>query len=736
LALLERALEDARLITITGPGGCGKTRVALEFAARMAAGTHSSTVAIVELATATTMDELVSSMMRALGLRERGGRAAVDVLLDELAERDVLLVLDNSEQIARMMAELAARLLRAAPAARLLVTSREPLGAEQEAVFLLAPLGLPEPGGGVAAIVGSDAGRLFVDRASGSDPAFALTPANAPAVARICRALDGLPLALELAAARVPEATLDEIATALATDDDRIAALPQHRSLTASLDWSLRLLDRDERRLFASLAVFAGGWGVAAARAVGLPDAGRGRVVQLLGALEAKGLIVPTPTADGKRWSLLRTIGEHAERVLALDRREHDGAQARHLAWYLNYARGVDSLLLAPRGIDLIDEEAPNLRLALRRAISAGAPTALQMAASLTRYWLLAERYAEARSSCASVLADVAPDGDGALRAIVHCGAALSATLAEDYENAFGELQAGLSLSGAIAGHVAEADFRQMSSMVLILTGVDAPAGLRSARLALEQASGSTDRLGLAWALVTVAFAEGLCDRFDAALVAYQDFLSVPGAPELVRLRTWAELAAAYAEVMIGSPARALAHAESAVELEGEWPSMTHFIAVSQRIHALARLGRADDALAAAASAITLARDSGAMMALPAIEVSLAIAELVAGEAESAGVRARRVAELPQLHTVALMREVLGYVALAAADGAQASGEADALREIGRITGSRRQRAVADLIGGRAAISADPDRARKLLHASLSAHAALALERGVADALE
>jgi len=439
---------------------------------------------------------------------------------------------------------------------------------------------------------------------------------------------------------------------------------------------------------------------------------------------------------NGERWSFLQTIGDHARRLLALDDEERTDTEARHLAWSSTYACSVNELLLDPRGSELIDEETPNLRLALTRAISSDSLTALEIAASLMRHWILAERFTEAHTSSAAVLASEPRGDEAGLRAIVHCGAALTATLAEDYAAAVGELQSALASADAIADPATDANFRQMSSMVLILTGIDVQGGLESARGAVEQARVSGDRLGLAWALVSLTFAEGLCDRFDAALAAYEEFLSIPGAPELARLRTWAELAAAYAEVMVGSPARALAHAQTAVELEGEWPTMTHFMAVSQRIHALARLGRADDALADAARALARAVDSGAMMAIPAIEVGLAIAELVAGDTASAGARALRVAELPQLHTVALMREALGYVALAGGDGAGARAQAAALSEIARLTASRRQQAVADLIAGRAALADEPEQARELLHSSLSAAAELGLERSAADALE
>jgi predicted ATPase/DNA-binding NarL/FixJ family response regulator len=716
VTVVEHQLGSARLLTLTGAGGCGKTRVALEVADRAGA-------VVVELAAVQTPEQVVDAWLRALALRERAGRTPAETLLESLAGRSLLLVLDNCEHVAAEVALLVTAVLDAAPGVRLLATSREPLGPPGEVVLQLEPLGLPDARGDVAAVVRSAAGRFFVERAAAADPRFALTPDTAPAVTEICRRLGGLPLALELAAARVTNIAPTEIAGGLA----------RHRSLRASLDWSHALLDEPERVLLRRLSAFAGGWTAGAARAVALPAQDEGSVRARLEALARKGLIV---TVGPERWSFLPPIaGYAAERLLEAG--DADETRARHLEYFRAFAARADARLLDPHGHELIDAETANLRRALERAIERDAAAALALVASLTRHWILAEHFEEGRTALAAALAVGGEGTEPAALALAHCCAGLLGTLSEDYEAAIGHTMTGLALTPAVEDPRAEGQCLQMSSMVLILTGMDLDTGLGSARRAAELLRSSGDLLGVAFALTTVEWAEGLCDRFDAARAAYAELLAIPGAGDHVRLRTWAELAAAWAEVVAGSPADALRHADRALELEGEWPSMTHFIAVSHRVHALARLGRTADALAEGTGALTRATGSGAAMATPAIEMALAIAELAHGDAAAARERARPIAEQPQLHTAAIMRETLARAALAERDVDGARAQAGALAAIAERTGSARQRAVADFArGAAAALADDDDGARELLQSALAAHAHTGFDRGAADVLD
>jgi predicted ATPase/DNA-binding CsgD family transcriptional regulator len=743
LLALEQAVGASRLVTLTGLGGCGKTRVALELAARLAERAELLEVVVVELAAVRAAEHVVDALLRATGARERAGRTPTDVLLDRLRTGRTLLVIDNCEHVIGEVRRLAAWLVGGAPELRVLATSREPLGVEEELVVTLSPLRLPVTGGGdVAAVVGSDAGCFFVDRAAAADPSFALTPSTARAVVRICHELDGSPLAVGLAAARVRGLTPGAIADGLSRRGRLEAGnqeneLPQHRSVRASLDWSYGLLDDIERVLFRRLAAFSGAWDTAAARAVALPEASETEVSALLGGLAAKGLVLAPETGEQTRWSFLQTVAEYAAEQLALDSEEQETTRDRQLGWFRAFTANIDGLLLGAGGHKQIDRETPNLRLALGRALQRDPGVAFAMVGSLLRHWILAEHFEEGRAAVARVLGAGAQVDDPAAWALVHLGAALIGTVSEDYEAAGENLQQGLTFLTGVTDPDPRARCLQMSAMVLILTGMDLPEGVRTANLAVELMRSSGDSLGLAWALVNVAMAEGICDRFDAARNAYEEFLSVPSAAQHPRLRTWAELAAAWTELIVGSPARALEHADLALALEGDWPSMTHFILSGFRVHALALAGQTDEAIADGMRVLARAHESGAVMAAPGIEMSLAIADLMAGELHRAEGRARALLEVPQVHTVALMRETLAQIALARNDAREASAHGQRLAATAEQSGSPRHRAVADFLQGSAAVlEGDLDRGRDLVQRALAAYAAFGLERGAADCLD
>lgn len=742
LLAIGQALGSAGLVTVTGAGGCGKTRVALEVMDRIRAREGPPAGVVVELAKVRVDEHVADAFLRAVGARERAGRTPAEILADSLAGRARVLVVDNCEHVLAAVRRIAAALLALAPEVHVLATSREPLGIPGEQVFDLSPLALPDATGDIAAVIRSEAGRLFVDRAAAADTTFSLTPATARAVARICHRLDGLPLALGFAAAQVGGHTPDQIADGLDRRSRLVVALnedglPQHRSVRASLDWSYELLDDLERALFRRLSAFGGSWDVASARAVALPEVSEVDVSALLAGLEAKGLIVRVPAEADPRWSFLQTVADYAAEQLALDREEQETVRDRHAGWFGAFAAAVDAMLLSPGGPALIDRETPNLRVALERAAQRDPAAGLEIVGSLLRHWILAERFDEGRAATARALAAASTVDEVQGRALVHLGSALLGTVSEDYPAAVSNLQAGLGLLAEMDAGDVQARCLQMSGMVLILTGIDLDQGLRNAHRAVEMLRGSADSLGHAWALVNVAMAEGICDRFDAARTAYEEFLTVPYAAEHPRLRTWAELGAAWTELIVGSPRRALEHADLALELEGDWPSMTHFILTGFRIHALALLGRADDAVALAAQALVRVQESGAAMAAPAIEMALAIAEVTGGRLDDADARARRLLDMPQVHTVALMRETLAMIALVRGDAGEARSHGRELAAVAQRSGSLRHLAIADLVQGRAALlDGDSDRGRDLVQAALATFTTLGIERGAADALE
>ncbi|MGH2833861.1 MAG: ATP-binding protein, partial [Solirubrobacteraceae bacterium] len=438
LAELQSKLASSPLVSITGAGGSGKTRLALETAQRIACGTDREGYVVAALADVSRADRLIEALVAAVGVRERFGSTPQEVLLEHLGSRRLLLVLDNCEHLLPDVALIARELCHRAPSLRLLATSREPLAIDGENVLRLGPLSLPEPDDdGVGAIVRSDAGRMFVERAVRRDAAFALTPKTAQAVVRICRELDGLPLALELAAARLDTLSVEQIASELG-GKGRLSTAgtttepSRHSSLRASLDWSYRLLDETERGLLRRLSVFSGGFNAAAAHGIAAPGERVTHVHDLLQALERKGLLMPTPDDAPQRWRLLSTVAEYAGEQLTRAG-ERDELADRHLSWFTTWAARADGRLLQD-GHEPIDVEGPNLGRALDRALEHDPSSALAIAASLMRHWILAEHFHEAHSICSAVIQAVDENADAQARAIVLCGGALVAMLSEDYE--------------------------------------------------------------------------------------------------------------------------------------------------------------------------------------------------------------------------------------------------------------------------------------------------------------
>jgi predicted ATPase/DNA-binding SARP family transcriptional activator len=393
-------LGRARLVTLTGPGGAGKTRLSVEVAS--AAGGE---VCFVELAPIADGADVPRAVLGALGLREagllaapdRGGPArtdAADRISSALAGRDLLLVVDNCEHVVDDVARLLARLLGACPGLSVLATSREPLGITGETLSPVPPLALPPADAGAGDATAYPAIRLFTDRAAAVLPGFRLDAATVEPVVRICRALDGLPLAIELAAARLRALPVAEVAARL---DDRFRLLSRgsrtaearHRTLRAVVEWSWDLLDDDERTLARRLTVFAGGATLAAAEAVCGASGRQGDVVDLLTSLADKSLVEPVD--GGRRFRMLDTVRAFGAEQLALAG-EADRFRAAHARYYLDLADRAGPHLMRAEQLDWLrrlDEEYDNLHGALRQAMVDDVRLALRLIAALTPYWWL-----------------------------------------------------------------------------------------------------------------------------------------------------------------------------------------------------------------------------------------------------------------------------------------------------------------------------------------------------------
>ncbi|MFD3513751.1 BTAD domain-containing putative transcriptional regulator [Streptomyces sp. NPDC058657] len=439
VAEVRELLSTGRILTLTGPGGVGKTRLAVE-AARRSRGEFADGVWIVEM-TAVDGDlaAVAEMVLRVLGVREEagissghggreavtgdggregvtgdGGRAAVDRLAGALHGKQLLLVLDNCEHLVPAAAELARRLVSAVPGLRILATSQEPLGLGGEVLFPVPPLELPAAGAGDAAAVReSTAVQLFVARAAGA-PGFALDAGNAEAVAELCRRLDGIPLALELAASRVRTLGVHGL---LARLDDRLELLAggyrdapaRQRTLRAMIDWSWGLLTAAERIVLRRLAVHAQGCTLEAAEAVCSGDGVKPvEVLDLLARLVDRSLVVAVDCATGPRYRLLESVRAYCFEQL-LEAGEGREVRRRHSTYYIELAVVAAPLLRGDEQrhwLGRLDEESANMRGALAFAVSEGrAVEALRLVDALSWYWVLRSRLTEARRSLASALA-------------------------------------------------------------------------------------------------------------------------------------------------------------------------------------------------------------------------------------------------------------------------------------------------------------------------------------------
>ena len=407
VAEVETLLSDDRLLTLTGPGGSGKTRMAIEVASEVVEDFRDGAW-LVELASLSDPDLVAQAVAQALGVREAPGRPLIGTLLEHLESRKALLVLDNCEHLIDACATLADALLRSCPNLRILATSREAMGIAGERTWPVPPLSSPDSHNlpPLQELRSYEAIRLFAERANAVVPAFELTEHNAPAIARLCRILDGMPLAIELAAARVRVLSVEQISSrledsfALLTGGSR-TALPRQRTLGAAIGWSYELLSEEEQVLLGELSVFAGGFALEAAESVcSGEDIEEHEVLDLLTRLVDKSLVQVSEQGGEARYRLLETVRQYGREKLEESGEEPD-IRRRHADFFLQFAERVEPRINGKdRGFWLgrLEAEHDNLRAALAWSQeTAEAETALRLAGALSWFWYHREYWSEWR---------------------------------------------------------------------------------------------------------------------------------------------------------------------------------------------------------------------------------------------------------------------------------------------------------------------------------------------------
>ena len=563
LAGIAALLADSRLVTIVGPGGVGKTRVALVAAAH-AAPSYPDGPWIVELSNLRDPALLPNTVASVLGLPEQDARSALDALLKYLSDRRLLLILDTCEHLLDACATLADAVLRDAPGVTVLATSRQPLDMPGEHTFPIGPLPVPEndwlPVVG-AGLVGGDAIELFALRGAAVVPGFVITPENTANVIRLCRRLDGIPLAIELAAVQLRSLPLDELLgrlnhrfTVLA--DGRPGALPRHQTLRMAIEWSYELCSAAERRLWARLSVFAGTFSLAAAQEVCAevsleqPD-----VIDALIGLVDKSVVL----MEGARYRMLDTVREFGAERLASSG-EQASCRARHIARYLAMARYFGAHFADDDQLDRyheLREVHSNLRAALEYALededqgaaafesgtgpesdTAAGPSAQErwrtggeLACSLYGYWQISGLLGEGGYWLTKVLDRFPDPGRERARALVNRGFLRS--FQGDIANALADCEAGTSMALAIGDDGITARGYQHTQLTLTFLGRHDEA-LKVADEARARLRACGDQIGELILVGQLGHLHQLAGRPDASVAVCEEGLAMfgPGSRE------------------------------------------------------------------------------------------------------------------------------------------------------------------------------------------------------------
>jgi non-specific serine/threonine protein kinase len=533
IAELKDLLGTARLLTLTGAGGCGKTRLALQVAGDLLQF-YPDGIWLVELAALAEPGLVPQTVASVLGLKEQSGESLTQTLAKHLASRHLLLMLDNAEHLLAACAQVADAALRQCAKVVILVTSRERLGVAGELTYRVPSLSVPDPKQDATPeeLSKYESARLFVERARLQRPHFAVTTQNAPALASVCHRLDGIPLAIELAAPRVRSMSVEEVNRRL---DQRFSlltggsrtVLPRQRTLRSAIDWSYDLLNEAEQALLCRVSVFSGGWTLEAAEQVcggeGVDDV---ETLDLLTSLADKNLVVADEQDGATRYRLLETVRQYAGDQLR-ERGNEARLQSRHLAYFLALAEEAETQLTGSdqrAWLERLETERDNLRSALSRSAALGGDAAngLRLAGALWRFWLIHGYLFEGRRSLVEQLALPADPSAWQARARALHGAGVLARNQGDYP------AAGLLHEESLAIRRQYGDRRGIAASLNSLGNVASERGDHAAARSFHEEGlviyrALDDRHGTASALNNLGIASMYSGDFPAARVLFEE---------------------------------------------------------------------------------------------------------------------------------------------------------------------------------------------------------------------
>jgi non-specific serine/threonine protein kinase len=520
--------DRRRLLTLTGVGGCGKTRLAVEVAVR-SSNEYTDGAWIANLAPVTNAGDLLDAVTAAFGLQEQPGVLQMELLTRFLQDRRALLVLDNCEHLTGACAELATSLMRASAGLQVLATSRQPIGVPGETVWPTPPLAVPALNASFEEIAAADAARLFEDRARLHQPAFVLDRDNANAVARMCRKLEGLPLAIELAVAALRLLPVEHLAARLDASERLLPATSRsgparQQSLRATLDWSYSLLSRPEQELFAGLSVFVGGFSVEAAEVVcaELISDEHADVLDLLVRLVEKSLVERHDRDGLPRLRLLEPLREYGLEALEAGGML-EATRVRHAQWCLALVEGQERRLRGPEqknALDTLEREHDNLRAALRWAES-HEELELRLVAALWWFWFLRAHFADGNQWLDAALASTnGPHIQARVAALD--GAACLAWRRGDHDRVFERCAEAITLAEKLDDRVGQAYALHLQATASLERG-NAPEALRLLERSLALFRQAGERWFTALALGHLGIVVQVLGQFERAEALLQE---------------------------------------------------------------------------------------------------------------------------------------------------------------------------------------------------------------------